>query len=77
MNSKVYVGPSIPGILPRFMVFSGDMPPVIEALARRAPSLCGLMVPVDRLMESRAEIEKKGTRLHTLRERLQKELSNQ
>ena len=72
--SRVYVGPSIPGILPRFAVFSGGLPLRIEKLAQASQALRGLIVPAERLAQARLDIAKKGTLLNLYAERVAREL---
>ena len=72
--SRVYVGPPIPGILPRFAVFSGGLPPRIGELAQASQALRGLIVPAERLAQARIDIEKKGTLLNLYAERVAMEL---
>ena len=72
--ATVYVGPSIPGILPRHAVFSGGLPPQIEKLAQASPALRGLFVPAERLAQARIDIARKGTLLNLYAERVVREI---
>ncbi len=72
--ATVYVGPSIPGILPRYAVFSGALPPQIENLVQASPALRGLLVPAEKLAQARIDIARKGTLLQLYAERVTREI---
>ena len=58
----VYVGPNIPGgILQRFQVFKGGLPPHAKELFDKVPEVRELFVPVRDLESMRRKIEEPGT----------------
>lgn len=58
----VYVGPNIPGgILQRFQVFKGGLPPHAKGLIEQVPEIGELFVPVKDLESMRRKIEDPGT----------------
>ena len=58
----VYVGPNIPGgILQRFQVFKGGLPPHAKGLIEQVPEVGELFVPVKDLESMRCRIEDPGT----------------
>ena len=58
----VYVGPNIPGgILQRFQVFKGGLPPHAKGLIEQVPEVGELFVPVKDLGSMRRKIEDPGT----------------
>jgi hypothetical protein len=56
---RVYIGPSIPG-LKSYTVFSGALPKPIAELAAMNDNVAGLIIPVERLQESRRDMRKRG-----------------
>lgn len=58
----VYVGPTLGRDgLAQYRVFkAGPLPPAVLALAARYPELSGLMVPVARLTQARADLRRPG-----------------
>jgi hypothetical protein len=56
---RVYIGPSIPG-LKSYTVFSGTLPKPIADLAAMNDNVAGLIIPVERLQESRRDMRKSG-----------------
>jgi hypothetical protein len=58
----VYVGPNVPGgILQRFQVFKGGLPPYCKDLFEKAPEIKELFVPVEGLEATRKKIDEPGT----------------
>lgn len=58
----IYVGPNIPGgILQRFQVFKGGLPPHAKGLIEQVPEVKDLFVPVTELEDARRKIEEPGT----------------
>lgn len=57
-----YVGPNIPGgILQRYQVFKGGLPPYCKGLFEKVPEIKELFVPVTELENVRRKIEESGT----------------
>ena len=58
----IYVGPNVPGgILQRYQVFKGGLPPYCEDLFKKVPEIKELFVPVEGLEAVRQKIEESGT----------------
>lgn len=55
---RVYIGPSIPG-LKSYTVFSGALPKPIAEMAAMNDNIAGLIVPVEKLQESRRDMRKR------------------
>jgi len=57
----IYVGPNAPGgILQRFQVFKGGLPPYCKDLFEQVPEIKELFVPVEELSAVREKIEESG-----------------
>ena len=57
-----YVGPNVPGgILQRFQVFKGGLPPHCKELFKKIPEIKELFVPVEGLEAARRKTEEPGT----------------
>ena len=62
LSRVIYVGPNIPGgVLQRFQVFKGGLPPYCEDLIKKVPEIKGLFIPVEGLEATRRKIEEPGT----------------
>lgn len=65
-ESLIYVGPSVPGgTLLRFTVFRGGKPKHLAKLMEDCKEIDRLFVPVVKLSESLAKINRPGTPMHT------------
>ena len=57
-----YVGPNVPGgILHRFQVFKGGLPPYCKDVFEKIPEIKELFVPIEGLEAIRRKIEEPGT----------------
>jgi hypothetical protein len=62
LQRLVYVGPNVPGgILQRFQVFKGGLPPHCKDLLEKVPEIKELFVPVEGLEAMRRKIGEPGT----------------
>lgn len=69
---RVYIGPSISG-LKSYTVFSGALPKPIAEMAAMNDNIAGLIIPVERLQESRRNLQKRGHVLNVYFNKLLKE----
>ncbi len=72
---RVYIGPSVPG-LKSYTVFSGTLPKPIAEMAAMNDNIAGLIVPVERLQESRRDMRKRGHVLNVYFHRLLEGVKN-
>lgn len=56
----VYIGPSLPGLTQNTVFVSDRYPPHVADLIKGNESIAGLIVPIDRLQESRQNVHVKG-----------------
>lgn len=57
----IYIGPTLGGgVLMRNMVFSGGLPPHIEAMCEKSAALRALFVPVSELATARKRVATRG-----------------
>ena len=58
----IYVGPNVPGgILQRYQVFKGGLPPYCGSLFEKVPEIKELFIPVEGLEAIRKKIQEPGT----------------
>lgn len=69
----IYIGPNVPGgILHRWQVFKGGLPPYCEDIFQRVPEIKELFVAVEKLNLARERLEEPGSneaRLYSLVQR--------
>ena len=73
----IYAGPNIPGgILHRFQVFKGGLPPYCKDLFEKIPEIKELFIPVEYLEVARQKIEEPGSNearlFHMVQQKLNK-----
>ena len=72
-EQTVYVGPNVLSLaLRRFQVFRGGLPPYVERAIVKIPEIRSLIVPVEKLDETRAKTERPGTNEFRLFEAVKK-----
>ena len=72
---RVYIGPSIPG-LKSYTVFSGALPKPIAEMAAMNDNIAGLIIPVEKLQESRLDMRKRGHVLNVYFHKLSEGVKN-
>lgn len=73
--TSVYIGPSIPG-LKSYTVFSGALPKPIAEMAAMNDNIAGLIIPVEKLQESRRDMRKRGHVLNVYFHKLSEGVKN-
>ena len=61
-----YCGPTIKGIAPQYTVFVDGLPDKLKEKVEQVPLLNALIVPLDKLAETRVKIDQEGTRENIL-----------
>lgn len=72
---RIYIGPSIPG-LKRYTVFSDALPKPIAELAAMNDNVAGLIIPIEKLQESRRDTRKRGHVLNVYFHKLSEGVKN-
>lgn len=65
-SAMVYCGPDIPFVAKQFDSFSNGLPERLEKLAMASYAVAALIVPVERLAQTRAELMKPGSALQNI-----------
>ena len=65
-GTVVYVGPDIPGIAKRYAVYNNGLPEALNEFVKDKPVYQQLIVPVRRLPQVSAELEKEGSAMSAL-----------
>ncbi len=64
-TNKIYVGPTLQGIVKRNTVFSNGLPVKLQNVADKTPILKGLIIPVDELPDAQKQIRQKQGAIYT------------
>ena len=65
-ETQVYCGPDILGVAKQFSVYTNGLPEGLEQLANKIPAMRGLIVPVEKLAETRSELQKQESAKHNI-----------
>lgn len=75
IKPKIYIGPSFPnGKLQRFTVFNNGYTPYMTKLRAQYPEINQLVVPVAKLSESMQLLQRKGSALNVVYNKLKTKL---
>ena len=66
MLFRSYCGPTVKGIAPQYTVFVDGLPEKLKEKVEQVPLLNALIVPLDKLAETRVKIDQEGTRENIL-----------
>lgn len=61
MNQRMYIGPSIPGIVKHGTVFIGDLPKELTEKAAEMGSINNLVIPIDRITDAKKALSEPGS----------------
>ena len=59
INVKVYIGPTVPGVAVHGTIYNNGPSKELEAPMKKEPAFRSLLVPVEKLANATAEIERK------------------
>lgn len=62
VGTVAYCGPTVKGIAPQYTVFVDGLPEKLKEKVEQVPLLNALIVPLDKLAETRVKIDQEGTR---------------
>ena len=66
VGAVAYCGPTVKGIAPAYTVFVDGLPEKLKEKVEQVPLLNALIVPLDKLAETRVKIDQEGTRENIL-----------
>lgn len=61
MSQRMYIGPSIPGIVKYGTVFIGDLPKELTEKAAEVGSINNLVIPIDRITDAKKALSEPGS----------------
>lgn len=70
-GSVVYIGPTISGIVKQNTVFNNGLTDELKKRVQEVPSVSALIVPIERLAATSAELVREGSTLNILYKRIQ------
>ena len=65
-GATAYCGPTVKGIAPQYTVFVDGLPEKLKEKVEQVPLLNALIVPLDKLAETRVKIDQEGARENIL-----------
>lgn len=68
----VYCGPTVRGVAKQFTVYTNGIPSALEKYMTERPEARSLLVPVERMPQTRENLRKKGTAEAVIFEKLMK-----
>ncbi|BBF42003.1 hypothetical protein lbkm_0685 [Lachnospiraceae bacterium KM106-2] len=60
VETKVYVGPTIPGVVTEGTIYNNGIPEVLDAVAKEEPAINSLIVKISYLAKARNELKNNG-----------------
>lgn len=66
VGTVAHCGPTVKGIAPQYTVFVDGLPEKLKEKVEQVPLLNALIVPLDKLAETRVKIDQEGTRENIL-----------
>lgn len=66
VGTVAYCGPTVKGIAPQYTVFVDGLPEKLKEKVEQVPLLNALIVPLDKLAETRVKIDQEGARENIL-----------
>lgn len=70
MINKMYIGPTIRGIVKHGSVFSGGVPPKLELLSKEKPIMKNMLIPISEVANAFKLLREEGTALSISYERI-------
>lgn len=61
MTQKMYLGPTVPGLVKANTIFKDELPERVKKHAEEDKNFARLLVPMDNAMEARKELEVQGS----------------
>lgn len=72
MTNKIYIGPSIRGVVKYGTVFSGGLPAKVKKLAEEKPIINNLIIPVSELADAKKLSNEEGSAIAVAYDRVSK-----
>lgn len=73
-ETKIYIGPTIPGIVKGNMIFKNGIPAALEKKAKELPAIGSLIIPISELARANAELRKSDSALETIFKKVENSL---
>ena len=70
-GTRVYCGPTIPGVAKQFTFYRGGVPEALAEARKQHPVLGGLIVPLEQLPEAMEQLRKKTGPIYALYQKAQ------
>lgn len=61
MKQKIYIGPSIPGLVRENAVFKDGLPKAVSERKEKDKNFARLLIPVDKVMEAKKQLKTEGS----------------
>lgn len=63
MKQKIYLGPTVPGLIKQNVIFKDKLPKNIEERAKEDKSFARLLIPMDEAVNAKKELKVTGSAL--------------
>jgi len=74
MTQKMYLGPTVPGVVKKNEIFKDELPKTIEKKAKEDKDFARLLVGMDKVMEARQKMQAEGSVLSVAYANVEKSL---
>lgn len=74
MKQKMYLGPTVPGLIKENVIYKDVLPKAVEERAQEDKSFARLLVPMGKVMEAKKQLETEGSVLAVSYENVAKSL---
>lgn len=65
MTQKIYIGPTIPGVVTNWTIFKDKLPEHVERKAAENKNIARLIIPVSDVVEAKKRLNVEGSVEHT------------
>lgn len=61
MKQKMYLGPTVPGLIKENVIFRDTLPERVSERMKSDKSFARLVVPMEKVMDARTQLDKEGS----------------
>jgi len=74
MTQKMYLGPTVPGLVKENVIFKDELPEAVKKRAGADKNFSRLLVPMEKVMEARQQLQREGSVLSVAYEKVNRGL---
>lgn len=61
MTQRMYLGPTVPGLIKENVIYKDKLPEAVEKRAKADKSFARLLIPMDKVVEARKQLAAEGS----------------